>query len=661
MGGSRYEPSEQFADHVWCTKSEEKTGKSGRRAELTSILHSSTTSKIAYGSAKNGLPIYQIGGGAGYIYNASYDENGNGMLRLTIADARAYAPTQTGPIAHNDAPTGGRSEFSQAAPSPPVKKPEAAPQGEDQGRREKARQQRLEKAISVAKQLIDDASSLVQSDPDNAKLLDFVDQIAQINKAINQEDLDAIERKSSSLSTALRHEPSYQKLEQQKLEEQKIRNAKFLGDAIKLGQRQKALMLYHITKSPSSPVASSFVKLIREVDPLLVKPSLSELQALNEKIDLTIREAGLLDAFRALPRDAPPWPRTPAQPLSREGSPDVSSWMTTKNEFLMKGDVGDTLLLYNSSSHAPHVAKNIRGDVVFSDGRADICLFEDYVDPVLSYTVTRTLAKYHLAKIIGATDLCKVDQLQSYDVIATKRDTFLRQEPEHLLALLKFVETDELKQLDVISASDLKDADDAERKKKEEIASDVANSACDGYGVILLKTGSPNICTVAPENVDGHVQILLSNGDKLAVEMSTEPFIAPRSAESAYVDVQKSQCGALYASARDLKNLSTALKRDSIAFEYSSVWVTIGEVEAADKRAQEKKAAEAREAAVRQQQLEDERKLRDQRRADEQATKSAQQKELRGKYGSSATAAAAALGEEVKAWTANRVGYIGTM
>jgi hypothetical protein len=69
----------------------------------------------------------------------------------------------------------------------------------------------------------------------------------------------------------------------------------------------------------------------------------------------------------------------------------------------------------------------------------------------------------------------------------------------------------------------------------------------------------------------------------------------------------------------------------------------------------------SQQAAVRQQRLEDERKLRDQRRADEQATKSAQQKELRGKYGSSATAAAAALGEEVKAWTANRVGYIGTM
>jgi hypothetical protein len=44
-------------------------------------------------SAKEGLPIYRLGGGAGFVWVASFNQEGRGTLRLTAVDASALAPT----------------------------------------------------------------------------------------------------------------------------------------------------------------------------------------------------------------------------------------------------------------------------------------------------------------------------------------------------------------------------------------------------------------------------------------------------------------------------------------------------------------------------------------------------------------------------------------
>jgi hypothetical protein len=44
-------------------------------------------------SATNGLPIYRISGGAGFVWVASFDQRGRGTLRLTAVDASILPPT----------------------------------------------------------------------------------------------------------------------------------------------------------------------------------------------------------------------------------------------------------------------------------------------------------------------------------------------------------------------------------------------------------------------------------------------------------------------------------------------------------------------------------------------------------------------------------------
>ncbi len=50
-------------------------------------------------SARQGLPIYRLAGGAGFVWAASYNESGRGTLRFSAVDASTYAPQLSPPPA----------------------------------------------------------------------------------------------------------------------------------------------------------------------------------------------------------------------------------------------------------------------------------------------------------------------------------------------------------------------------------------------------------------------------------------------------------------------------------------------------------------------------------------------------------------------------------
>jgi hypothetical protein len=45
-------------------------------------------------SARRGLPIYRFAGGAGFVWVASYNQNGRGTLRFSAVDASTYSPQE---------------------------------------------------------------------------------------------------------------------------------------------------------------------------------------------------------------------------------------------------------------------------------------------------------------------------------------------------------------------------------------------------------------------------------------------------------------------------------------------------------------------------------------------------------------------------------------
>src|SRR5262249_30121584 len=49
-------------------------------------------------SAREGLAVYRIDGAAGFVWAASYDENGRGTLRFAAVDASQYSKFMSAPL-----------------------------------------------------------------------------------------------------------------------------------------------------------------------------------------------------------------------------------------------------------------------------------------------------------------------------------------------------------------------------------------------------------------------------------------------------------------------------------------------------------------------------------------------------------------------------------
>ena len=144
----------------------------------------------------------------------------------------------------------------------------------------------------------------------------------------------------------------------------------------------------------------------------------------------------------------------------------------------------------------------------------------------------------------------------------------------------------------------------------------------------------------------------------LNLEMETAVVIKDTTIDDAFINIQKRQCGGVYASAADLKVLTAALARDDIPYAFSSLWNLPADVEGEDAGAAEKARNAAIDEQKRKQRNEDLKRLQDQRSNDLSATQAAQQAALRQKFGDSAKAAADTLSSEIAAWTKEQSGQI---
>src|SRR5215469_2752696 len=92
-------------------------GKNPRKGFLIDYLRDFTR------SAKQGLPIYRIDGGPGFIWAASFDQKGRGTLRLAAVDVSGFAPPPDSvPVAQTAIPT-----YQERLPPPPAVVATAAP------------------------------------------------------------------------------------------------------------------------------------------------------------------------------------------------------------------------------------------------------------------------------------------------------------------------------------------------------------------------------------------------------------------------------------------------------------------------------------------------------------------------------------------------------
>ncbi len=440
--------------------------------------------------------------------------------------------------------------------------------------------------------------------------------------------------------------------------------AQYLSDAIRRGEQERDFILDFIGRNPSADVVPAFASLVKQLNPALQQANLNQLQPLVNKVDLAIREANLEDEFIAAQKKAASSSQKKAEPTpnpqTEEAESTVKLPVTDKNRFLVEGDLGDVEILYNASPSAPHVAQNLRGDFVFAQNQASVCLFGQNPDELALIVKQAISARTDPRQVAVLVEPCNPEQLLNYDIVATQRSAFLRSKREDALTLIKQIEEGSYRRFAEVTAADLNKFAEAERALVEKNEANIADGAPYGFGIVLLQTGSPNLCVAVGAKIPSHHQLLIRVETKLNLEMQTQVVIKDTTIDDAFISAQKGQCGAVYASAADLKMLTAAFKRNNVVYRVSSLWNSPADVDREDAALAEKARIAAVQENERKQRNEDQKHLELLHKQELSETQRARQDALRQKFGDSANAAADSLSSEIIAWTKDQNGQIGS-
>ncbi len=533
--------------------------------------------------------------------------------------------------------------------------------------------ERLTQAVLAGKQAIADAAGFVKSNRDDPQLMDHLGRIADLNAALSTSDPEVVEGRTTALSNAISADPAYAAFSAQRSAERQREIARYLGDAVRTLKAQRSFLVGAVAQDPTSSQAVKFLSLAKQADAVLASPDLDRAQTTMGHIEAAIKDAGLRDAYASASAAAkqvavaeavvpqstanrtPSTAQTPSQPSADASAPQSSGAslpVTEKNRFLLDGGRDDVILMVNASSKAPHVYRDLRGDLVFDRGQADVCLFGRGADSEVAGVVSSALTSYKLKQISLAQTPCDGDRLDSYDVVATRRGQFLRQDMQLALQLVGSLEAGTLKQLSTLTPAALQTAESTEAIAAAAVAEDVAQGARPGFGFLMITDGvSEALCAVTPQDAEAHQRLLAGHTDVLTAAMGTEPVIAPTTADGAFVSAKRGRCRAVYASADDLKTLAEGLRRDGTKYRFSSLWFKPAEIQSSSDAIKDERSAAEKQLSERQRQQAEDAKIEAMRAADEAAKVSARQAVSREQYGTTATAAAARIAAEVNSFT----------
>jgi hypothetical protein len=515
---------------------------------------------------------------------------------------------------------------------------QAAQRAADEARQKEENYRRL---LPAAKQLIQDASEFIKTNPPSA--LDLVEQVATLNSALSSNDADKIKNLMQLLVTSLRGESTYVEFEQRRGERKREEANVYLADLTKTANAQREFIKFYVTSNPTQPQTKVLLPLLKELSEASASPALDRLRAVITRVELAIRETGLSDEFlRSKNLLGANSVSTPSQSLLRR---------TSKNAFLIDGDGQDFVVLYNSSPKAPHVAKNLRGEIDFEKSTAKVCLYQSGFDRSQIFLLRERLQAFRLKPKdvdVDQTD-CNRSELLGYDVIAMERGAFLRIPPDQALTLLAEIENDRFKQLITVSKADRDEAAQKRAAQRDTIRSDIQDSLPDNFAIVVSSKETPVLCVVASQNLRGHKNWIGEHADQLSIEANLKETATKESIDSAYKAVEKAECGAIYASNQDLNQFIGALRRDGREFELASISARNAEIEQLEKDALDRENRALIEEQNRKRAYDEERKLREMKLAEQGAQRASNEEEFREKYGKIASASSAAIAKDVRA------------
>jgi hypothetical protein len=301
----------------------------------------------------------------------------------------------------------------------------------------------------------------------------------------------------------------------------------------------------------------------------------------------------------------------------------------------MSGSGNDILMMLNVGPSAPHASLNVRGEPVFLNGRAEMCVVgsrpHDW-DAIVQFD--STLAPYGINLQAETLPLCAGFPLSSRDGYIGRRSELLALPRTILEGLLAALEERTAVVQETLLAGELEASRDARRARSLANENRVSSPNATGFGYIAVAGEGGLLCAVASDEVPIE-QMVESIRTTLTAELS---FRAPRaiqrtSEDAAYVAARRGACRILMADAPTLSRFIAALRRDRISYQMSAAWHPDEEVARVAQQIRDQRAEQARARQISREEAEAQRVAQNERQrraAEEAATRTAQLRRING-------------------------------
>ena len=149
--------------------------------------------------------------------------------------------------------------------------------------------------------------------------------------------------------------------------------------------------------------------------------------------------------------------------------------------------------------------------------------------------------------------------------------------------------------LSTVSDSGLQIKRNAESIKSLQLENDILKKLTEGYGLVSIANGSSVICQTVNDRAEAHESLVTRSFDRLKVELNSSPSVISTSMDTAFVSAKRGQCGAIYGSSKDLRDLIMSLQRDKLTYHVLPMWFSQTNVDAEYKEIAARIANDARE------------------------------------------------------------------
>lgn len=492
-------------------------------------------------------------------------------------------------------------------------------------------QQALAVLEQRAREMLDDAEQFLRINPQTENIVELASAAGALKAALGVHDVAEVSKRLDELSSGLSSVSGFDAFSKARTDERLAdKQKKIVALRERLEQQRSAIRLWmaqNLMHQATADLADEMVA----VEKAVASGDLDALSKSAESLSDLLHRWGLKGDIDKLISSG-------GSPTAVSEKPEYTITQTPLNAFLLNGNGDEWVALYNASSSAPSIIRNLVGDFVFEKRSAKICTLPQSSDPSLNRAISHELSQFEAERIEIGRMRCSADSLLSYDIILLNRRDFLKSEPTFAVHLLNLVNARELREFPNLSDAKLRAFQTAEGEARVSIASEIDTGARNGFGALMLNEGKPRLCAVVADEAAGHAGLIEKISDFIHSEGRKRPETQFSNAEEAYRAIQREECSAVYADAAQLKLISSALTRDGRTFAYVPLWFDSETVLKLNEQNQQERKRRTEELEAKRIAAEEERRIQAEKETRQKEEAAEREKVLQDRYGAEARA-----------------------